>query len=101
MCLGTAGFIPAFAGCRGYQYGHIIKKDAPNLVGSHDAGAEVFDPLVEEAVAKLLGRQETVIAPELPIGQDGLPVKRRSASSGSRIRVLKNLAISKNNSISK
>jgi Peptidoglycan-synthase activator LpoB len=76
MCLGTAGVTPALSGCRGYQYGHVIKKDAPNLVGSHDAGAEVFDPLVEEAVAKLLGRQETVIAPELSIGQDGLPCKK-------------------------
>lgn len=62
-------------GCRGYQYGHIIKKDAPNLVGSHDAGAEVFDPLVEEAVAKLLGRHST-ITPECPIGPDGLPMKK-------------------------
>lgn len=62
-------------GCRGYQYGHIIKKEAPNLVGSHDAGAEVFDPLVEEAVAKLLGRQETM-TPECPIGPDGMPIKK-------------------------
>lgn len=65
----------ATAGCRGYQYGHVVKKDAPNLVGSHAAGAEVFDPLVEEAVAKLLGRQAT-LTPECPIGPDGLPAKK-------------------------
>lgn len=67
--------VPFAAGCRGYQYGHIIKKDAPNMVGSHDAGAEVFDPLVDEAVAKLLGRHST-ITPECPIGPDGMPTKK-------------------------
>ncbi len=53
------GFSPilALTACRGYQYGHLIKSDAPNLVGSHSAGAEVFDPLIDEAVAKLLARQ--------------------------------------------
>ena len=44
-------------GCRGYQYGHLVKSEAPNLVGSHTAGAEVFDPLIDESVAKLLARQ--------------------------------------------
>jgi hypothetical protein len=44
-------------GCRSYQYAHVLKKDDENMVGSHAAGAEVFDPLVNEAVAKLLGRQ--------------------------------------------
>ena len=73
--LGGFGIAPFTIGCRGYQYGHIIKKDAPNLVGSHDAGAEVFDPLVDEAVAKLLGRQST-LTPECPIGPDGMPTKK-------------------------
>ena len=59
MVLGGLGAMPMAVGCRGHQYGHVLKKDAPNLVGSHDAGAEVFDPLVDEAVAKLLGRQAT------------------------------------------
>jgi hypothetical protein len=45
------------------------------MVGSHAAGAETFNPLVDEAVAKLLSRQETVFqtasAGELPppVGQ--------------------------------
>jgi len=75
MILSGLGVVPFAVGCRGYQYGHVIKKDAPNLVGSHDAGAEVFDPLVDEAVAKLLGRQATV-TPECPIGPDGIPIKK-------------------------
>ncbi len=67
--------IPAFAGCRGYQYGHIVKKDADNLVGSHTAGAEVFDPLVDESVAKLLARQQT-IGPDDVMGPDGMPYRK-------------------------
>jgi Peptidoglycan-synthase activator LpoB len=76
ICLSAASASSALSGCRGYQYGHIVKKDAPNLVGSHDAGAEVFDPLVEEAVAKLLGRQPSAVAPDLAIGEDGAPCKK-------------------------
>jgi hypothetical protein len=48
-CLGLAG-------CRGHQYGHVLKSDDPDMVGSHQAGAATFNPLVEEAVAQLLGR---------------------------------------------
>ncbi len=66
--LSMAGMI----GCRGYQYGHIIKPNSENLVGSHEAGAEVFDPLVSEAVAKLLARQNA----ECVAGQDGMPIKK-------------------------
>lgn len=67
--------VAGLTGCRGYQYGHIIKPTAPNLVGSHEAGAEVFDTLVDDAVAKLLGSQQEATA-ECPIGPDGLPMKR-------------------------
>lgn len=67
--------VSATVGCRGYQYGHIIKPTAENLVGSHEAGAEVFDPLVDEAVAKLLARQQITTA-DCPVGPDGLPMKK-------------------------
>jgi hypothetical protein len=42
-------------GCA-HQYGHILAKDDKDLVGSHAAGAATWNPLVDEAVAKLLGR---------------------------------------------
>lgn len=54
LAFGGVGFA---SGCRGYQFGHVLKPGAKDLVGSHTAGAEVYDPLVEECVAKLLGRQ--------------------------------------------
>jgi hypothetical protein len=63
------------SGCRGHQYGHLLQATDKNLVGSHEAGAEVFDPLVDEAIAKLLTRQEQAW-PECPMGPDGLPAKK-------------------------
>ena len=47
------------------------------MVGSHSAGAETFNPLIDGAVAKLLGRQETHFhqAGHVP-GELPLPVKR-------------------------
>jgi hypothetical protein len=67
--------VAGLSGCRGYQYGHLIKPTDANLVGSHEAGAEVFDPLVDESVAKLLARQSAA-AGECPIGPDGMPMKK-------------------------
>ncbi len=67
--------VAGLAGCRGYQYGHVIKPEAANMVGSHEAGAEVFDPLVEEAVAKLLSRQQ-ISTEGCPLGPDGMPLKK-------------------------
>lgn len=43
------------AGCA-HQYGHILASNDKDLVGSHSAGAATWNPLVDEAVAKLLGR---------------------------------------------
>ncbi len=61
-------------GCRGYQYGHIVKNDQPDLVGSHTAGAEVFNPLIDETVAKLLASQQ--VSPDTQVGPDGQPLRR-------------------------
>ncbi len=61
-------------GCRGYSYGHLIKNNQPDLVGSHTAGAEVFNPLIDESVARLLGTQAQLNPPM--IGPDGQPVPR-------------------------
>jgi hypothetical protein len=49
-----------FGGCRGHQYGHVMNDHQADMVGSHSAGAETYNPLVDEAVAKLLARQDPV-----------------------------------------
>ena len=44
-------------GCRGKQYAHILDDRDDNMVGSHEAGAAVFEPLVQKAVADLLAKE--------------------------------------------
>lgn len=46
------------AGCRGRQVAHVLDDDRSDMVGSHEAGAETYNRLVDEAVARLLARQE-------------------------------------------
>ena len=74
--LGMMSMLLLGTGCRGYQFAHVVKPDAPNMVGSHKAGAEVFDPLIDEAVAKLLAAE---CGPEpglLAVAPDGTPIKK-------------------------
>jgi hypothetical protein len=70
LCLLSIG--PLAAGCRGYSYGQLLKPTDKDLVGSHEAGSEVFHPLVDESVAKLLGKQQE----QCYIGPDGTPQKK-------------------------
>lgn len=44
-------------GCRGRQVAHILDDHDSNMVGSHEAGAETYNRLVEESVARLLGQE--------------------------------------------
>ena len=43
-------------GCASRQYGHLLASDDKEMVGSHSAGAATWNPLVDEAVAKILSR---------------------------------------------
>ena len=68
LSLGIATFASGMAclpGCRGYQHAHVLKDNDKDLVGSHTAGAETYQRLIDESVAKLLGRgcQSTEIQP--------------------------------------
>lgn len=63
-------------GCRSYQFGHIVRNDKPDMVGSHAAGSEVYKPLIDESVAKLLGTCEASTASSA-FGPDGMPVPCR------------------------
>lgn len=48
--------VAVLAGCSHHRYGHILGEESIDLVGSHDAGAAVWNPLVDEAVARMLSR---------------------------------------------
>jgi hypothetical protein len=63
-------FLLSSSGCASHQYGHILANDDQNMVGSHSAGAATWNPLVDESVAKLLGRCPPAIQPVVFEGQD-------------------------------
>ena len=77
-------------GCRGYQYGHLIKGDQADMVGSHSAGAEVYNPLVEEAVSRLLGSCETL--PVSSLEPDGMAQTRKVCFVGVENKSAEELA---------
>lgn len=60
----------ALTGCRNRQVAQVLSPTQNDMVGSHAAGAETYTPLVNESVAKLLGRHgqpfQTVSHNELP-----------------------------------
>lgn len=66
----------ATGGCAGRQYAHLLTEDDVDMVGSHQAGAAVWNPLVDQAVAKLLGRCEAGMLPTAPYGEASLASTR-------------------------
>jgi len=63
-------------GCRGRQYAHVLDHDDQDLVGSHEAGAETWKPLIDESVAKMLGRACSDIRTVSYTSEHGTPVRR-------------------------
>lgn len=58
----TAGLaILAGLGCRGKQHAHVLTEHEDDMVGSHTAGAETWEPLIQTSVGDLLARQHVVI----------------------------------------
>lgn len=55
---GVLGGLAAIGGlgCRSKQTAQVLAPDQKSMVGSHGAGSETFNPLVDESVARLLGR---------------------------------------------
>ena len=73
--LGTS--LLGIGGCRGRQVAHVLDDDQNNMVGSHEAGAEAYNRLVSDAVAKLLGREcEQIQMVSHTTGEYGMPQKR-------------------------
>ena len=59
--LALCGFAGFGLGCRGRQTAHVLNESDRDMVGSHTAGAETWEPLIQGSVAKILGRQITDI----------------------------------------
>ncbi len=75
MGLSISGLILTFGtGCRGHQYAHVLDKSEKSMVGSHTAGAETWEPLIQTSVSQLLGREVGSIQ---LTSHDGVPCKKR------------------------
>ncbi len=66
--------VAVIAGCKS-QTGTVMKKGDPGLSGSHKAGQEVYKPMVEEAVARLLAQDMAYSAGSLAMPGTG-PMKK-------------------------
>ena len=62
--IAVGGGYGAFStGCRSQQHAHVLRPDQQDMVGTRSAGAETFNPLIDDAVAQLLGRHAEAIVP--------------------------------------
>lgn len=61
--LSWMGALALATGCRGKQYAKVLDHDDKSLVGSHAAGVETWEPLIQTSVAQLLGRQVAEVQP--------------------------------------
>jgi hypothetical protein len=69
--------VAAASGCRNRQHAHVLNPDDKDMVGSHVAGAETWKPLIDESVARLLGRACSTVhqASHTTVGNQGQPAR--------------------------
>ncbi|MBX3441263.1 MAG: penicillin-binding protein activator LpoB [Planctomyces sp.] len=77
LALGLPALPLLQSGCRGRQTAHVLSQSDRDMVGSHAAGAETWEPLINEATCRLLGRQQTVIEQVSHQQPPGLPGRKR------------------------
>ena len=63
------------ADCRGHQHARVLNSSDQDMMGSHEAGAETWKPLIEETVAKLLGRYFGSVETVSWTDEDSTPVR--------------------------
>ena len=72
--LALSGMTGYAVGCRGKQTAHVLNETDNDMVGSHTAGAETWEPLIQSSVGQLLGRQMRGVQ---TVAHDGQPVRKR------------------------
>ena len=68
--------VVVLSGCRNSQYAHVLDRDAQDMVGSHEAGAETWKPLIDESVASMLGRACSEVSTVSYTTAAGTPVRK-------------------------
>lgn len=66
--------IGTVSGCKGHQYAHVLNETDKNMVGSHTAGAETWEPLIQTSVSQLLSREHSSVTLTSHTGE---PCKKR------------------------
>lgn len=75
FCFSMSGLLLSVSvGCRGHQYAHVLKESDKDMTGSHTAGAETWEPLIQSSVSQLLGKEMGSIQ---LTSAEGLPCKKR------------------------
>lgn len=75
FCFSMSGLLLSVGvGCRGHQYAHVLKESDKDMTGSHTAGAETWEPLIQSSVSQLLGKEMGSIQ---LTSAEGLPCKKR------------------------
>ena len=72
--LALSGMTGYAVGCRGKQTAHVLNETDNDMVGSHTAGAETWEPLIQSSVGQLLGRQMRNVK---TVSHDGQPIRKR------------------------
>ena len=72
--LALSGMTGYVVGCRGKQTAHVLNETDNDMIGSHTAGAETWEPLIQSSVGQLLGRQMRDVK---TVSLDGQPVLKR------------------------
>ena len=72
--LALSGMTGYSVGCRGKQTAHVLNETDGDMVGSHTAGAETWEPLIQSSVGQLLGRQMHDVK---TVSHDGQPIRKR------------------------
>jgi len=70
------GLVLGSSGCRHTQKGRVMSSTESSKVGSHQAGAEVFRPIVCQTTDKLLAKAYMQPMSASELSSDGSPVRR-------------------------
>ncbi len=81
LCAATVLGSLLLLGCAGRQYGHLLAHDDKDMVGSHAAGSATWNPLVDEAVARLLNQCPPAIEPVTFHASDEFPLAAETIGS--------------------
>ena len=61
-------------GCKNTQVAHVLNESDKDMVGSHTAGAETWEPLIQSSVGQLLSREQNSVT---LTSHSGEPCKKR------------------------